>query len=241
MSAFGRFWVSLVAGALVIGGLATPSAFAQQQSVTFYLGGFVPRGLDSRGRNDVLFANGDFLANRNDLSFDLGDFTGPTFGADWLIAVNDWVDAGVGLGFYQRTSHTFYRDYVNPDGSDITQDLKLRIVPFTATFRVLPLGHHGIVRPYAGAGVGVMAWRYSETGSFLDFNNVPFRDSFSGSGTDVGPVLLGGVTVPIGSSDLGFEVRHQSGKGKLPTDQGFSAPNIDLGGTSYLAVFNIRF
>ncbi len=240
MSSFGRFGASLAATALVLGVVATPVASAQQ-SVNFYVGGFVPRSADARGTDDVLFANGDFLANRDDFSYDLGDFNGPTLGAEWLIPVNDFLDAGFGLGYYQRTSHTFYRDLVNDDGSDITQDLKLRLVPFTATFRFLPLGRGAAVRPYIGAGIGVFAWRYSETGSFVDFDNTVFRDSYVATGGDVGPVILGGVTVPIGQSDLGGEIRYQSAEGTLPTDLPFAAPKINLGGMSYLLVFNVRF
>ena len=50
---------------------------------------------------------------------------------------------------------TVYTDFVNANGTEIEQDLKLRIVPFTATVRFLPLGHHDGVEPYIGAGVGV--------------------------------------------------------------------------------------
>lgn len=240
MSSSGRSCAALVGALLVTGVLAAPGASAQQ-SVNVYLGGFVPRGLDARGTDDVLFANGDFLANRDDFSFDLGDFNGATFGAEWLIPVNYWVDAGFGLGYYQQTSNTFYRDLVNEDGSNIMQDLKLRIVPFTATFRLLPLGRGASIRPYIGAGIGVFTWRYSETGQFVDFDDTIFRDSFAADGSEVGPVVLGGVTFPIGRTDIGGEIRYQKAEGDLPSDLGFAGPTIDLGGMSYLVVFNVRF
>jgi hypothetical protein len=234
MSSFGRYCASLGAAMLVTGVLATPAASAQQ-AVNFYLGGFVPRGEDARGPDDVLFANGDVF------TFDFNDFRGATVGAEWLIPVNYWVDAGFGLGYYKATAPSFYTFLESEDGSNIEQDLKLRIVPFTATFRFLPLGRGAAFRPYIGGGVGVQTWRYSETGQFVDLDGFIFRDSYVATGSDVGPVILGGATVPIGRTDLGGEIRYQSAKGTLPSDQPFEAPKIDLGGMSYLLVFDIRF
>ena len=103
------------------------------------------------------------MNNLDFLAFNIGDFSGPLFGAEWLTALGDNFDAGLGVGFYQRTVPTVYNDFVNANGTEIEQDLKLRVVPFTATVRWLPMGHHNGVEPYIGAGVGVFNYRYSET------------------------------------------------------------------------------
>ena len=47
--------------------------------------------------------------------------------------------------------------------------------------------------------------------------------------------------VPIGPMAPGFEIRWQSAKGTLPTDQSFAGTKIDLGGLNYLFTFAIRF
>jgi hypothetical protein len=232
-----RLLLSLGATAVI---LSLPAPARAQQSVNFWLGGFVPHGEDARARSngassDVLVNNLDFLA------FRLNDFNGGTVGVDWDVQLNHWVDAGLGIGFYRRTVPSVYRDFVNADQSEIEQDLRLRIVPFTATVRFLPLGHGAAIEPYIGAGVGVFAWRYSETGQFLDNNLIPFRDSFIGSGSATGPVVLGGMRVPIGSAAVGGEIRYQSAEGKLPASEGFSGSKIDLGGFNYLATFSVRF
>jgi hypothetical protein len=133
-----------------------------------------------------------------------------------------------------------YLNFVNANGTEIEQDLKLRVVPFTATIRFLPLGHHG-VEPYIGAGVGVFNWRYSESGQFLATDNSIFRDTFVGSGTSTGPVILGGVRVPVGAWGVGGEIRYQSAKGDLPADQDFSGSKIDLGGFTYNFMIHVRF
>ena len=56
------------------------------------------------------------------------------------------------------------------------------------------------------------------------------RGNFVGTGNATGPVILGGIRVPVGGGAVGGEIRYQSAKGDLPTDQGFSGTKIDLGG-----------
>ena len=232
-----RWPLSLSAIVLVTGFVATPVASAQQ-SLNLYVGGFAPRSEDARIGDDVLVQNRDFL------SFNINDFNGGTVGGEWLVALGDKFDAGLGLGFYQRTVPTVYTNFVNNDGSEIQADLKLRIVPFTATVRFLPFGHHSAIQPYIGVGAGAFRWRYSETGQFVDFTDPKrtiFRGNFVGRGSAAGPVVLGGVSVPIGSTAIGGEIRYQSAEANLPSDLGFAGSKIDLGGFAYLLTFNIRF
>lgn len=244
-----RQLLSLAAASLVTGFLATPSASAQQ-SVNFFLGGFVPTPIDARGdstgpRSDVLVRDFDFLSYRFD------GLKAPTFGGEYLVGLGDFFEAGAGIGYYQKTVQAFDINYANSNGSNITADLKLRIVPFNATLRVLPLGHRAPIVPYVGAGIGLFAWRYSESGQFVDYplsgplpkNPSIFNQTFADSGTATGPVVLGGVRVPVGPLVPGFEMRWQSAKGSLSTDPitGFNAPKIDLGGLTYLFTFAIRF
>ena len=90
-----------------------------------------------------------------------------------------------------------YRDFVNDNGSEIAQDLKLRIVPITATIRFLPVGRGGPVEPYIGGGIGIFNWRYSEAGEFVDFSDGSiFRAQFKADGTSVGPVVVAGLRLP---------------------------------------------
>jgi len=236
-----RQLLSLAAVSLVAGFLATPSASAQQ-SVNFFLGGFVPTSADARGdisggrSNDVLVRDQDFL------TFRIDRFQGITFGGEYLIELGDFFEAGAGIGYYQHTVPAVDTNFVSAGGGNVVANLKLRIVPFNATFRVLPLGHHSPVEPYVGAGIGVFGWRYSESGQFVDpTDRSIFNGTFVGSGSATGPVLLGGVRVPIGPAVPGFEVRWQSAKGTLPTDQDFAGTKIDLGGMNYLFTFAIRF
>jgi hypothetical protein len=232
-----RFLLSLSVFALVAGIVGTPSASAQQQSVNFFVGGFSPRGLDGRGTHDVTFQNLDFS------TFDPNDFNGATIGGEWLVGLGENLDAGFGASFYQRTSPAVFTDFVNPDNSDIEFDQKLRMVPITATIRYLPLGHHSAVRPYFGGGVSVISWRYTESGAFVDFsnhNNI-FRDTFTANGAKAAPVVLGGVTFPVGNIGIGGEIRWQGGKADLPAPDWPAGTTVNLGGMNYLFMINVRF
>jgi hypothetical protein len=220
--------------------LAVPASYAQQ-SLSFSVGGFTPRGDDARVKEDVLLYDRDYLA------FKTSDFNGATIGAEYLAGVGEWLEAGLGVGFYRRTVPSVYSDFVNDDGSEIEQDLRLRIVPFTATVRFLPMGRGAGVEPYIGAGVGILNWRYSESGEWIDFTDgSTFHESYVGSGTATGPMLLGGARVPLGSAAIGGEIRYQRATADLPTDQfeppdRFKSLKIDLSGWTYAATFSVRF
>ena len=134
-----------------------PQAARAQQTVNLSFGYFTVRGEDARVDGDVLNANRDFL------TFDVDDFNGASIGGEWLIPVGRYLEAGAGLAFTRRTVPSSYTRLVNQNGSEIDQDLRLRLVPALFTFRVLPLGQDRGFQPYVGGGLGIIAWRYSES------------------------------------------------------------------------------
>ena len=211
-----------------------------RQAVGFHLGYFAVRGEDARTDGDVLFAN---LAAREPLLFDVKDFNGVVFGGEYLFGLSEYLEAGVGASLYQRTVPSIYADVVNDNGSEIEQDLKLRIVPLTATVRFLPLGRGG-VEPYVGAGIGFFNWRYSETGEFVDTHDFSiFRESYVADGTSTGPIILGGVRLPMADTwSIGGELRYQRAEGDIDTDDvDLLGDKIDLGGTSVMFTVHLRF
>ena len=196
-----RLLIAVGLVALVTGFVAAPPS-AAQQSLDLYLGGFAPSSEDARsrsgGRSDDVLVN-----NLNFLKFNIKDFTNVTVGGEWLVGLGDRFDAGLGLGIYSKSVPSVYADLVKEDFSEIQQNLKLRVVPFTATVRFLPLGREAAIQPYFGAGVGVLRWRYSESGEFVDSDNNIFRESFIGSEGASGPIVLGGLRVPVDSWGIG--------------------------------------
>jgi opacity protein-like surface antigen len=226
-----------VASVLTVSALSADTAFAQQ-TFNFSLGYFVVRGEDARVEGDAL------VENRESLLFDFDDFNSASIGAEWLVPLGEYLEAGAGIGLTTRTVDTIYDDFVHPDGSEIEQQLKLRIVPLTATVRILPLGRQSAFQPYVGGGIGVLNWRYSETGDFIDFTAAGrpiFRATYSESSTAVGPIAVFGARFLAGSNmTIGGEVRYQKAEGDLDT-QDFLGPKIDLGGFHYVATFGVRF
>jgi hypothetical protein len=232
--------------ALCAGMLAAAQPALAQQTLNFSLGYFTVRGEDARqsadckratGVNcDVLFQNRDFL------DFKVSDFNTISVGGEWLVPLGQYFEAGAGIGFSRRTVPTVYRNFVDRDGSEIEQDLRLRIIPVAFTIRVLPLGQSSPIQPYFGGGLGVFRWRYSESGEFIDFGapgRPVFRDTFVAEGNDTGPIALAGLRFAGDSLSAGGEIRYQSAKGALTDD--FAGREIDLGGWTYLFTIGIRF
>lgn len=240
-----RFWRTVwgaVAAALIFAPAAAQAQITRvsgsdaRQSFGVNLGGFFPKGEDSRIENDVL------LENRNSLLFEIKDFRGVNVGAEYLLGVTDYIEAGLDVGFYQRTVPSIYADFTHDDGREIEQDLKLRIIPITASVRFLPTGRNASVQPYVGIGAGFLNWRYSETGEFVDFTDDSiFRDRFVAKGNTVAPVVIGGLRFLAADVwTVGGEVRWQNADGDTGgRPAGFLTDKIDLGG--WTANFNVHF
>jgi hypothetical protein len=226
----------LAAFAIVLG-VARPAA--AQQTINLNLGYFAVRGEDARVDDDVLNENLNFFA------FDVDDFNTVSIGGEWLVPVGDYLEAGAGIGFTRRTVPSVYSDFVDEtDGSEIEQDLRLRTVPLALTFRVLPLGQGSSFQPYLGGGLGIIAWRYSETGEFIDPQSVIFREQYVASGNATGPMALGGIRFGGESVTAGFEVRYQSADAELGSpfsSPALASPRIDLGGWTYQVNVGFRF
>jgi len=225
----------LTAIVLVCGSLVFNTKPAQaQQTFNVSIGYFTVRGEDARVDGDVL------NANRNFLDFETKDFNGPSIGGEWLFPIGNYIEAGAGLSFTRRTVPTVYSRLVNANGSEIDQDLKLRMMPVALTFRVLPLGQNRGFQPYLGGGLDLIAWRYAESGQFVDTRTQAiFNNSYVESGTATGPVALGGIRFAGDVLASGFEIRYQAAEADLPAP--FAGPKIDLGGWSYLFTIGARF
>lgn len=227
-----RFLLGL---ALACGVVAIDAGPAQaQQTFNVTLGYFSVRGDDARVAGDVLNANRSFL------TFEVGEMSGAALGAEWLVPIGEYLEAGAGLSFTRRTVPSVYTNFVDTDGSEIAQKLRLRTVPAAFTFRVLPLGQSSGFQPYVGGGLGVINWRYSESGEFVDFRDRSiFRNAYVASGTRTGPIALGGVRFAGDSVSSGLEVRYQSAHASL--EPPFAGTAIDLGGWTYEFSVGARF
>jgi hypothetical protein len=210
---------------------------ASAQILNFNVGQFMVRGEDARVEGDVLNENIETFV------FEIKDFNAVSVGAEYLFPIGEFLEAGAGVQFSNRTVPTFYDFYERPDGSLIEQEIKLRIVPITGTLRVLPLGRSNPFQPYVGGGIGIYNWRYTETGDFIDFSRpgLPiFRESYVASESDIGAVAVFGARYAADRFVVGGELRYQKAEGDLDTED-FFGPKIDLGGFHISATFGVRF
>lgn len=225
----------LLVGAMLMCATVASAQDLGRQTVNFTLGYFTPFGFDARDDDDVLNANSTFLL------FDSDDFNGASVGGEWLFPLARHIEGGIGVSFSSQTVQSIYTDFVDPDGTEIDQDLHLRLVPFAFTVRLIPVSPQALLQPYVGGGVGLISWRYTEIGEFIDFNagREIFNGRFEESGTNAGPIFLGGIRFASDTFSTGFEIRYQTADGDLNSD--FAAPEIDLGGWTYNFTAGVRF
>jgi hypothetical protein len=217
--------------------VSSSSSSDGNQTVNFSIGYFALKGLDSRTTDDVLLNE---LQNGQPLLFEVKDFNSATVGGEYLIGFGAF-EAGVGLGFYQRTVPSVYAHLQHSDGSEIAQDLKLRTIPVSFTARFLPLGRGRSVEPYIGAGITAIRWRYSEIGEFVDFDSTIFPARYIADGTAAGPTVLGGVRGVVGPWVVGGELRWNKAEAKGLLNEGFLGDKLDLGGWTTNFTFGFRF
>jgi hypothetical protein len=222
----------LIACAVSLGSVQPALA---QQTLNFTLGYFTPKGEDARVDGDIL------TTNRNDFVFDVKDFNSATAGAEWLIPLGNYFEAGAGASFSRRTVPSVYEAVVNTDGSEIEQEFKLRLVPVAFTVRVLPMGQSNGVQPYFGGGIAIINYRYSETGEFVDARNAIFRDAFVASGSKTGPLAIAGVRFAGDTVSAGGEIRFQKAEASLGDFAGQPDAMLDLGGWIYQFTVGMRF
>jgi hypothetical protein len=241
----------LVSTLLVAALAAAPQIAAADTLFGGTFGGFIPKGQDGRVAGDVLNETFGFRNGFRTLFDDVGEkdpihlFAGPSINGEVLFGLGDFVEAGVGVGYYTKTRDSFYTDFTDLDGTDIEQSTRLRIVPLSVTVRAFPIGRTTPVQPYVGGGINFYRWQYREDGEFIDFSDdtLPvFSDTFTDNGSATGAVVLFGVRVPIGRTlNVGGEGRWQNGSADLAPELNFPGDKLDLGGWTGAVTFHVRF
>ena len=214
-----------------VGAFARPAL--AQQTLNLSLGHFT--GSSDRSEADIL------LIEHHDLAFEFPDFNAVSIGGELLFPIGEKFEAGAGLSLSQRTVSTAHVRTFNADGSSIPRILALRQVPIAATFRFLPLRQAYRVQPYAGGGLAVIGWHFTESGDFVIGGNVFRGEHYETSGTTVGPVFLLGLRVVGDRLAIGMEGRHQHARGSF--GPGFARvhdPDIDLNGWTISGTVGLR-
>ena len=233
-------WLSVAAPALAQPRRSGPPRGALQVRI----GWFMPSG------------SSDFWDATEDVfTLDTSDLDGFVLGFSYVRSINNELEVGLNVDFYDERARSQYRDWVDENGFPIFHDTKLGLIPWTVDVRFIPGGRYRL-RPggrfirkplfYIGGGVGFVWWEYEEVGDFLDFDFDPpeiFGSRFSDDGVTFEAHALAGVEVPVGQSiNLMFEGRYSVAEDDLRGDfAGLAETDLDLGGLAIYAGFNFRF
>jgi opacity protein-like surface antigen len=231
-----RAWAVVAAAVLAV------PASVSAGNLTLRGGGFFPT-TDSN-----LFSDDSDLYTRESGEAPPGikksDWIGVTGGVAYFSKVAPNIELGVSIDGYSRQMDTSYRSYTRPDGSEIQQTLRLRMIPIGLSIRIVPTSRRARVAPYLEVGGDAISYKYEEFGDFIDFfdDSLPVQsDSFVSNGFGFGFHVAAGLKVPI-TPDFSIvgEGRYQHAKDNQMSDD-FHNNSIDLSGWSATVGFNIRF
>lgn len=208
----------------------------------FKLGQFFPGG------------DGELWSDNEEIfTMDISDFNDLVWGFSYVTGFSNELEIGLNLDFYNGSSFSSYRDYVDEGGWPIYHDTRLDLMPVTVDLRFLPAGRYRarpggrqILKPtfYIGAGGGLNFWDYEEIGDFIDFTVEPnevFYSRYKDSGTTWEAHALAGFELPL-SPGFNFlvEGRYSWSEDTLGGSMA-GLGDIDLGGYSLSLGGSFRF
>lgn len=208
------------------------------------LGGFFPAG------------GGDLWeSNEEVFTFETSDLDDLTFGMAWIAPLNNNLELGFNVDFYDAVARAGYRGITDEDDYAILHDSRLETMPMIVDVRVLPFGRYGgapgtggpvALKPvvYLGGGLGATYWEYEEVGDFVLFDDPDLPivyDRFVDDGVAFAIQALAGFELPLShSTGVLFESRYTWCDDELSGDfSGFGT--IDLSGWSVAGGFSLRF
>lgn len=189
-----------------------------------------------------------------DFTLSRGDLAAPYLGGEIAARVTPRVDVALSVGYSGSTTPTEYELYEDFDGFPIEQETRLRIVPVVVTAKYYfndrgrTVGRFAWVprpfSPYVGAGLGVVSYRFTQSGDFIDFTDPDwpvFFDDYTDSGTAAAFRGVAGVSISLGPQfELTGEARYQYANAEMgPEFRGYDP--LDLSGMQGIIGFAVRF
>ena len=213
-----------------------------------------PRGwVTFRGSWLVPRAGGDLFTFVSDqLTVDKADLSSPAVSGELGLVLTSRVSASVGLEFSRQTIPSEYRRFVDNGGLSINQQTTWDTTNINGSVRVALLDRGRsisrlafvprAVAPYAGAGAGMLHYKFTQTGDFVDF--VTFRvfpDRFDSAAWAPSAHVFGGTEVRLWRAlSLDMEGRYVWAHGTLGSDfLGFDG--IDLSGFRFSTGVSVMF
>jgi hypothetical protein len=217
--------------------LAALPALAQHSGQRYYpdregafrihLGDFQPQG-DSEYWDD----------KEQKFTGSVDDLENISFGADYLLPLNNRLSLMFSGSFYEGDTTNAYRDFEDNFGNRIRHDTTLGIASGTIGLVLHLTAPDVAIQPYLGAGGGSYFWELKESGDFIDEGrpSLPiFSADLRSDGVAFGYYGLVGLEAPITPRlSLFVEGRWTEVDDDLSDDfEGFG--KIDLGGREFAA------
>ncbi|MSR05996.1 MAG: hypothetical protein EXR93_02830 [Gemmatimonadetes bacterium] len=209
--------------------------------------------LTLRGGFAVPYAHSDiFSFTMSQLTVDRSDLTTLAADADLAMWLTPSVDVVLSSAYSGRNNQSEFRGWLDNNNGPIEQRTLFERVPVTLNLKVYlkPRGREigrfawlpTRLDAYAGAGAGVMWYRFRQTGDFIDFATLKvFNDRYESTGATLMGQALAGAEMSL--SPLFFlntEVRYGFARSGMSNDfVGFQ--KIDLAGFSATVGAGFRF
>ena len=186
------------------------------------------------------------------LTLNNSDFHATSYGLDAAFRATPRVDVVLGAGYASSKATSESRDYIDTNDQPIIQQTTLSRVPVTAGLRLYPMsrgeriGSYAWIprafTPYVGAGIGMMRYRLTQVGDFVDESDLSiFTDMLESTGTAAMTYGEAGATYWLsGHAGLTGSARYTFAKAGMRDD--FELFNdIDLRGFQGSAGIAVRF
>ena len=190
------------------------------------------------------FATKLFTLNRN-------DFSSATFGTNFAFRMSPASDIVVDFSYSQASQGSEYRHWIDNNNQPIEQTTSLRRIPITLGVRhYLTSRGHSIGRfawiparqsLYIGVGGGLMEYKFSQKGDFIDFQTLDvFFDELTSQGWTPTAHGTAGLDIVLGSwTLLNLEARYTWAEAPMSNDfQNYH--QIDLSGLALTAGLSLR-
>jgi len=178
----------------------------------------------------------------DDSAFDFGrrndDFEDTAIGLSYIRPLGPRLGVQFSGLFYEGTENLAYLDFEDQFGGDIAHTTELEVASLTLGLIYKFAGPEAALVPYIGAGGGLYAWRLTEVGDFIDFDdpNLEIFDAFfEEEDEELGLYFTAGLEVPLADTwSLFAEARWDSAEAGFSGDF-LGLGELDLSGRTYSA------
>jgi opacity protein-like surface antigen len=195
------------------------------------------------GANQHLGRGALFDDFRSIFTLERDDFRAMAMSGDLAVLLGSRLDVALSVSTTATESPSEYREWEGSDGEPIRQQTNLRIIPVALAARYRPLDRGRLIgsyawvpatwSPYLLAGAGITWFSLSQTGEFVDVEDLSiFPATMDTQGTTTGVHLGAGLdrwfTPTVG---LNAEVRYSWGSGRGTNT--FRLQDVDLSGVQF--------